>query len=95
MVKGRPNLRIYAPGPTSGAFGSIAGIPPMVVGWYGGSLQMQDSRWGEDADALAKAPWESGTGVQPDVVMAQTMSDAMRDRDTMIEAAHAWLRGGP
>jgi len=94
FVKGRSNLRIFAPNPTSGAFGSIAGIPPLLVGWDGGSLQMQDSLFGASYDALGAAKFESGTGVQPDVVMAQTMSDAMRDRDTMIDAAHAWLAGG-
>lgn len=93
MVKGRSNLKIYSPGPTSGAFGSVSSLPGFLVGWGGGSVQMQDALFGSSFD-LAAVPWESGRGVPPDIVVAQRMSDAIRDRDTMIEAAHAWLATG-
>ncbi len=93
LVKGRSNLKIYSPGPTSGAFGSVSSLPGFLVGWGGGSLQMQDALFGNSFD-LASLPFESGRGVPPDVVVAQRMSDAIRDRDTMIEAAHAWLATG-
>lgn len=94
LVKGRSNLRIFGPGPTSGAFGSISSLPNYLVGWGGGSMQMQDSLFGAAYADLGGATWESGKGVQPDEVIAQTMSDAIRDRDTMVEAAHAWLAKG-
>jgi hypothetical protein len=95
LVQGRQNQRVFAPCPTSGAFGSISSIPPMLQGWYGGSIQMQDSRWGTSLAGLATEPWQSGHGIPPDEYLAEKMSDAIDDRDTMVEAAHAWLRGGP
>ncbi|MGZ5966857.1 MAG: hypothetical protein ACXWP4_04240 [Polyangiales bacterium] len=94
LVKGREKQMIFSPGPTSGAFGSISSIPSFLVGWGGGSMQMQDSRFGATFDDFASARWESGHGVEPDVVITETMSDAIRDRDTMVEAAHAWLKTG-
>jgi len=94
LVKGRSNLKIFSPGVTSGAFGSVSSLPPFVVGWGGGSLQMQDALFGDSYDTLPAARWESGHGVPPDVVVAERMSDAIRDRDTMLEAAHAWLATG-
>ena len=95
LVKGRSNQKIMAPNPTSGAYGSIAGTPPMAIGWGGGSMQMQDTLFAPSFAALSSTTkFESGSGVQPDMVVAETMSDAIRDRDTMVEAAHAWLAGG-
>jgi len=94
LVKGRNNLKIFAPGSTSGAFGSVSSLPSFLVGWGGGSVQMQDALFASSFSGLSSVPWESGRGVPPDVVTAQTMSDAIRDRDTMIEAAHAWLATG-
>ncbi len=95
MVEGRQNQRVFSPCPTSGAFGTISSVPSMLVGWYGGSVQMEDSRWGATVAEIATKPWQSGTGIAPDVVVAERMSDAIDDRDTMLEAAHAWLAGGP
>jgi hypothetical protein len=95
MVEGRQNQRVFSPGVTSGAFGTVSSLPAMLVGWYGGSIQMEDSRWGATLEEIAKRPWQSGTGIAPDVVIAQRMSDAIDDRDTMLEAAHAWLAGAP
>jgi hypothetical protein len=94
LVKGRARQRIFGPGPTSGAFGSVSQLPGFLVGWGGGSLQMQDALFGDRFDALGAAAWESGRGVAPDVVAAQRMSDAIADRDTLIEAAHAFLATG-
>lgn len=93
LAKGRANQAIFAPCPTSGAFGSVSSIPSLLVGWGGGRIQMQDALFGPTWGSLAGASWESGKGVAPDVVVAQTMSDALLDRDTMIEAAHAFLAG--
>ncbi|MBI2388684.1 MAG: hypothetical protein HYV09_03620 [Deltaproteobacteria bacterium] len=94
LVKGRANLKIYGPGPTSGAFGSVSSLPGFLFGWGGGSIQMQDALFGPSFASLGSSGWESGVGVPPDVIVAQRMSDAIRDRDTMVEAAHAWLAGG-
>jgi hypothetical protein len=94
LVKGRSNLKIIGPGPTSGAFGSVSQIPSFLMGWGGGSLQMQDALFASSFDALGTATFESGKGVAPDLVEAQKMSDALKNRDTLVEAAHAWLAGG-
>jgi len=94
LVKGRQNQKIFAPCPTSGAYGSVSSLPGFLVGWGGGSLQMQDSLFGAGFEALGSVAWESGTGVPPDVLAAQRMSDAIADRDTLIEAAHTWLATG-
>lgn len=94
LVKGRGNQKIFAPCPTSGAFGSVSSLPGFLVGWGGGSLQMQDSLFGASYDVLGGLDFESGKGVPPDVLAAQKMSDAIADRDTLLEAAHAWLATG-
>ncbi len=94
LVKGRTNLKLYGL-PTSGAFGSVSSVPPMLAGWGGGSIQMQDSVFSADPSGWPSAAFESGKGVPPDVVGAQRMSDALLGKDTLLEAAHAWLAGGP
>lgn len=94
LVKGRDRQKIFGPCPTSGAFGSVSSLPGFLLGWGGGSLQMQDTLFGSGFDALGAAPWESGRGVAPDVLVGQRMSDAIADRDTLIEAAHTYLATG-
>lgn len=94
LVKGRDKQKIFAPCPTSGAYGSVSSLPGFLVGWGGGSLQMQDSLFGPSYDALSGGTWESGRGVPPDVLLAQRMSDAIADRDTLLESAHAYLATG-
>ncbi len=91
LLKGRSNLKIFAPHPTSGAFGAVTGFSSFLPGWGGGSIQYQDSRFGTTFDAFGAARWESGHGVEPDVVIAQKMSDAIAGKDTILEAARAWL----
>jgi len=91
LLKGRSKLRIFAPHPTAGAFGAITSLPALTAGWSGGSMQYQDSRFGADYEAVSGARWESSHGVEPDVVVAQKQTDAMKDRDTLLEAATAWL----
>jgi hypothetical protein len=94
LIQGRTNQRVFAPGPTSGSFGTISSISPMLMGWHGGTIQMTDSLWGADLAALPTATYRSGVGVLPDEIIAQTMSDAMKGVDTMITAAEAWLESG-
>jgi hypothetical protein len=55
---------------------------------------MTDSVWGPSVAALATKSFRSGTGVAPDVIIAQTMSDALNGVDTMLAAAQAWLESG-
>ena len=94
LVQGRANQRVFAPGPTSGSYGTISSISPMLLGWRGGSIQMTDSLWGTDVAALQNTTFRSGVGVSPDEVVAETMSDAMNGTDTMITAAKTWLDAG-
>lgn len=82
--------RIFGPGPTYGAFGMIMSVPEHGVGIVGGGLQATDG-------AVLLGPSDpldarlSGPGIEPDHVLLQTQSDAVRGIDTMMEVARAWL----
>ena len=91
LIQGRTNQRIFSPGPTSGSYGTISSIAPLLLGWRGGSIQMTDSVWGSSPTDMKTQPFHSGVGIQPDVVVAQKMSDAINNVDTMLAAARAWL----
>lgn len=91
LLKGRSKVRIFGPHPTSGAFGAIISLPGMVSGFQGGSIQIQDSRFGTTADTLLAADWESGHGVPPDEVVAQKLSDTINGVDTILTVAKAWV----
>jgi hypothetical protein len=91
LVQGRANQRVFGPGPTSGSYGTISSIAPLLLGWHGGSIQMTDSLWADTPTSLANQSFRSGVGVPPDEVVAQKMSDAMNNIDTMLAAARAWL----
>ena len=91
LLQGRTGVRIFAPHPTSGAFGAVSQLPGLASGWSGGSIQVQDARFAPDLASAAAARWESGHGVEPDVVVAQKLSDAINGVDTILEAATAWL----
>ena len=92
LLKGRSKVRIFAPHPTTGAFGSIASLPGIWTGWSGGSMQVQDTRFAPDLASLVNAQWESSHGVVPDAVVAQKLSDTLKGEDTMLAAATAWLQ---
>jgi hypothetical protein len=91
LLKGRSNFHIFAPHPTSGAFGAITQLPPLYTNYGGGSLQIQDARFAADLDKVATARWESGHGVEPDTIVVQKLSDALNGTDTLLTAATAWL----
>ncbi|MBK7396577.1 MAG: hypothetical protein IPJ34_09835 [Myxococcales bacterium] len=91
LLQGRTKFRIFAPHPTSGAFGAITSFSSIMPGLSGSSLQFQDSRFGAKFEDLPGLPWESGKGVAPDQVVAQKQSDALDGKDTMLTAARAWL----
>jgi hypothetical protein len=92
-LKGRANFRIFAPHPTNGAFGAILSLPALSPNWGGGSIQIQDARFGTTLQALRTARWESGYGVAPDDVVVEKLSDALGGIDTILETALAWVTG--
>lgn len=91
LLKGRTNIRIFGPHPTSGAFGAIMSLPALWTGYSGGSLQYQDTRFAPSTADLSTARWESGHGVEPDAVVAEKLSDALNGIDTLLVTATAWL----
>lgn len=91
LLKGRTGFKIFAPHPTSGAFGAISSLPALWPGWSGGSVQVQDARFAPTVGAAATARWESGHGVPPDVLVVEKLSDALAGVDTIVVAATEWL----
>jgi len=91
LLKGRTGFRIFAPHPTSGAFGAVVQLPSVASGWSGASIQIQDARFAPSIDDVSEARWESGHGVEPDDVVVQKLSDALSGVDTIVQAATAWL----
>lgn len=91
MLQGRSAVRVFGPTRTSGAYGAITTLSGFLPGWMGGSVQYTDTRFATTLAGVAGARWESGHGVAPDRLVAQTVSDLLRDRDTILEAAAAWL----
>ncbi|MEB2310671.1 MAG: S41 family peptidase [Sorangiineae bacterium] len=83
ILQGAPNVRLFGPGPSMGAFGTF----------------MQYSLWGvmRWSVGIEDAITPDGTllcthGVDPDVRLAPTQSDLLSGKDTIAEAAIAWLR---
>jgi len=92
VLKGRPGLNIFGPWPTYGALGSDVEIPPLMPDWRAGTIAMSDGKYGSTpSTAEAATSYESGTGVAPDVVVTQTLSDVLAGRDTIFEAAFQWV----
>jgi hypothetical protein len=88
---GAPNVRIFGPHPTMGAYGIISQIPPVGPGWLPGSVQTLDMRFGSSFTTAVAAPWQSGTGVPPDQIVLQKISDILASTDTVLTAARTWL----
>ena len=84
-------VRVFGPHPTNGAYGEIAQVPPIVPGWDPGGIQVLDMRFGTAFTSAVAAPWASGTGVVPDQVVVQKVSDILGGTDTVLVAAKAWL----
>jgi hypothetical protein len=92
VLQGRPALNIFGPWPTYGAQGSDVEVPPLMADWRSGIIAASDSRYGVDVmTAQASSPWQSGTGVAPDVVVTQTLSDVLAGKDTILSAAMTWV----
>jgi hypothetical protein len=90
-LQGALNVRVFGPHPTTGAYGVISQIPPMVAGWLPGSIQTLDMRFGSSFSTATNAPWASGTGVAPDQVVLQKVSDILAGTDTVLAAVGTWL----
>lgn len=87
------STRIFGDGATWGAFGVIWGMAAHVGELMGGSLQVQDTIFvdGVDEPLSGAQRFETSTGIRPDVVVRQKQSDALLGKDTVLEAARAWL----
>jgi hypothetical protein len=82
-MKGAPKVRMFGPYETSGAFSTR-----LALGyWLGMSFTLASGdTFVADGRSL------NGFGVEPDVVVVPKQSDLARERDTVYEAALAWLR---
>jgi hypothetical protein len=90
-IVGLPNVRVFAPHASSGAFGEVSYLPPVLGPWLIGSTQVLDFRYGASLPLAMAASWSSGVGVQPDQVVTEKMSDLLAGQDTILLAARAWL----
>lgn len=82
--------RFFGAGAAFGAYGVIWGMSAHLGELSGGSLQVQDTIFvaNDDDDNVLFA---TSTGERPDTVVRQSQSDALAGRDSLIEAARAWL----
>ena len=87
--------RIFGDGSTWGAFGVIWSMAAQVGELIGGSMQVQDTIFVDSADdpLTGEQHFETSTGIRPDQTVRQKQSDAVLGRDTVLEAARAWLLG--
>src|SRR5262249_36894243 len=82
-MKGAPKVRIFAPHATAGAFSTYVELSS----WGGLYYQIASGDTiAADGHALI------GQGVTPDVVVLPTQSDLIAGKDTLFEAALAWVR---
>jgi hypothetical protein len=91
LMAGRAGFHVFGPHPTQGAYGEVSKVPPILTSWRVGAVQVLDMRFGATPATARAAPWESGKGVAPDTVVVQKVSDILRDEDTVLAAARAWV----
>lgn len=84
-MQGVPNVRLFGPGPTMGAFGTF-----YQYSYWGGLLW---SIGAEDSISPAGVTL-SGHGVVPDEIVVPRQSDLLKGHDTVHDAALAWIRKG-
>lgn len=94
VLKARPNTRLFSAGPTAGAFGAVTGFGSLIPGLTLGSFQFEDTRFGASLAEAMQGPLISGTGVEPDEIVFQKMTDLLQNKDTAVLAAQTWLAGG-
>jgi C-terminal processing protease CtpA/Prc len=81
-MKGAPNLKIFGPHQTAGAFSTFIDFQGTGI-----SIQFASGETiGSDGSALI------GHGVEPDFVVMQKQSDLVAGKDSLFEAALAWVR---
>ena len=83
--------RLFGHGPTIGAFGHSCSFSSYLPGVRGMAYQCHDAVFRAGPGA-PDAGFESATGVMPDEIIYQRQSDALLGKDTMLEAARAWLK---
>jgi C-terminal processing protease CtpA/Prc len=82
-MKGAPKTRLFGPGPTAGAFSTFI----QFVYWGEVSFQFASGDTiTKDGAALI------GHGVVPDEIVEQKQSDLLAGKDSIHEAALAWVR---
>jgi C-terminal processing protease CtpA/Prc len=82
-MKGAPNVRIFGPQPTAGAFSTFFQFS------LGGSLRLQMAS-GDTISYQGKAL--IGSGAEPDEIVLPLQSDLLYGRDTIYLRALAWVR---
>lgn len=82
--------RFFGGAPTAGAFGVIWQLPAIQNEVFGGSIQVQDTIFRASAMDTNLA-FQTSHGIPVDELVLQKQSDAIRDIDTVIEAAKDWL----
>jgi hypothetical protein len=92
-VRSGGETRVFGAGSTWGAFGVIWSIAGHMGELAGGSLQVQDTLF-MSTENDDNADFPTSTGERPDEVVRQKQSDALVGKDTVLEAARAWLVGG-
>ncbi len=90
-LSGDAEVRIFGPHASTGAYGEISRLGSVNGIWSTGSIQVLDTRFGSTISDALEAPWATGAGVTPDVVVIQRVSDLLSGHDTALEAAKAWL----
>lgn len=82
-MKGAPNVRVFGPHPTAGAFSSFYSFSY----WSRFDFQLASGdTYAHDGSALL------GTGIAPDEVVAHSQSSLLAGKDAPFEAALAWVR---
>jgi hypothetical protein len=84
-IKGAPNTKIFGPFQTNGAFSTRYSFGY----WLGMSYLMATGD-----TFLPDGTTHNGRGVEPDVVVLPRQSDLLIGKDTVYEAAIAWVRQG-
>jgi hypothetical protein len=81
-MKGAPHVRLFGPHPTAGAFSTY-------IQFSGGGLGFQ---LGSGDSIAPSGETMIGHGAVPDVILLPTQSDLLAGKDTLFEAALAWVR---
>lgn len=82
-MKGAPKVRLFGPHATAGAFSTFVNMT------YYGALEMQIASGDTvTSDGAARI----GHGVVPDEIVPQRQSDLLAGKDSLHEAALAWIR---